>query len=258
MSTPKNLPFPVGFTNTRTFMQIRTDFPGASGVGAAIMLIDYAVAQPEHEFFFDDLGFLSRTFDVSQKILEDIVISYDLFKIYENEQNKKVCSPFIIKNLGPYYEAVENGKIGGQIAAKKRKIQQKKQLIELENSLSQLDSTQGGHKNPDATPVPYNKLTNQLNKEINKTLSVREEQERDIFKNLQSFKSHFINKNTNIPFYTQGIGYEPTTPFKINESGYIENITSKKIIAKEEALKVWEYLLGYYRSQEMLKKLRSA
>ncbi|MDX9743910.1 MAG: hypothetical protein RBT59_08845 [Arcobacteraceae bacterium] len=249
MSVPKNLPFPVGFTNTRTFMQIRTDFPGASGVGAAIMLIDYAVAQPEHEFFFDDIGFLSRNFDVSQKILEDIVISYDLFKIYENEENKKVCSPFIIKNLEPYYEAVENGKIGGQIAAKKRKIQQKKQLIELENSLSQLDSIQGGYVHPTTTPQPYNKPNKVINKEINKSLSSREV-ERDIFKNLHTFKSHFISKNTNELFKTDGIGYATTTALKINEHELIVNTVNNKILSSKEAYKVWDYLFNFYKNQQ--------
>lgn len=74
--------------------------------------------------------------------------------------------------------------------------------------------------------------------------------ERDIFKNLQSFKSHFITKNTNVPFCTQGIGFETSTPFKINESGYIVNMVNSKIIAKEEALKIWEYLFNFYKTQK--------
>lgn len=246
---PKNLPFPVGFTNTRTFKKIRVDFPAAAGIGAAILLIDYAVSQPNHEFYFEDLEFLSRDFDVSRKILEDIVLSYDLFKIFEKD-DKKVVSPFIIKQLEPYYKAVEDGKLGGEITSAKRKIKQKQQLLELHNKLSEVNSIQGCLEYPTSTLVPNNKLINKI-KEDKETLSIESGNERDIFKNLQSFKSHFIAKNTNVPFYTQGIGYEPTTPFKINESGYVVNLVSTKIISKEEALKIWEYLFNFYQNQKI-------
>lgn len=249
MSQPKNLPFPVGFTNTRTFKKIRLDFPAAAGIGAAILLIDYAVAQPNHEFYFEDLEFLSKDFDVSRKILEDIVLSYDLFKIYEKEK-RKVVSPFIIQQLEPYYRAVEDGKLGGEISSTKRKIKQKQQLLELHNKLSEVDSIQGGLKYPTSTPQPYNKL-NKLNKERKETLSRESGDERDIFKNLQSFKSHFIAKNTNVPFYTQGVGYEVSTPFKVNESGYIVNMVSGKILTADEALKIWEYLFNFYKNQKI-------
>lgn len=166
MSQPKNLPFPVGFTNTRTFKKIRVDFPAAAGIGAAVLLIDFAAAQPNHEFYFEDLEFLSKDFDVSRKILEDIVLSYDLFEVYEKDE-KKVVSPFIIKQLEPYYKAVEDGKLGGEISSTKRKIKQKQQLLELHNKLSEVDSIQGGLEYPTSTPLPYNKL-NKLNKEKEK------------------------------------------------------------------------------------------
>ncbi|MCK9455207.1 MAG: hypothetical protein WCY51_07355 [Sulfurimonas sp.] len=250
MSQPKNLPFPVGFTNTRTFKKIRVDFPAAAGLGAAILLIDYAVAQPNHEFYLEDLDFLSRDFDVSRKILEDIVLSYDLFKIYEKD-DKKVVSPFIIKQLEPYYKAVEAGKLGGEITSTKRKIKQKQQLLELHNKLSEVNSIQGCLEYPTSTLVPNNKLINKIKEENKETLSRESRNERDIFKNLQSFKSHFINKNTNVPFYTQGIGYEPATPFKINESKLVVNMVNSKILSKEEALEVWEYLFNFYQNQKI-------
>ncbi|MDD2790354.1 MAG: hypothetical protein PHU40_06740 [Sulfurimonas sp.] len=90
--------------------------------------------------------------------------------------------------------------------------------------------------------------TNYNNTKDNSILSATTGKERGILKNLQSFKAYYIQKHTGIPFVTHGIGYLVSTPFKINDSGYIENMISNKIVTREEAMKVWEYLLKYYRS----------
>lgn len=78
-------------------------------------------------------------------------------------------------------------------------------------------------------------------------------QERDILKSFQTFKAHFIEKNTNTPFYTSGIGFLTSTQFKINENGHIVNLASDTLLSKEEAYKVWEYLYDYYKNQLKLK-----
>jgi hypothetical protein len=104
-------------------------------------------------------------------------------------------------------------------------------------------------KTADGKSTTYNNTNYQNKKDNNNSLS--QESEREVFKNLQTFKSHFIAVNTNVPFYTQNIGYEPTTPFKVNESGFIVNLKSSKIISKEEALKIWEYLFNFYQNQKI-------
>lgn len=94
------------------------------------------------------------------------------------------------------------------------------------------------------------KNTNHQNKN-NKNNSLYKE--RGILKNLQTFKTHFIKKNTNVEFQTQGIGYEISTKFKVNAGGYIVNISSDEIISREEAYRIWEFLYEYYKAQNMQK-----
>ncbi len=101
-------------------------------------------------------------------------------------------------------------------------------------------------KSADGLRTTYNN-TNYQNIDYKNKLS--SESERGILKSLQSFKSHFIAKNTNQSFCTNGIGFEASTPFKINDSGYVVNLKSNKILDKEEALKIWEWLYGFYKTQ---------
>ncbi len=95
----------------------------------------------------------------------------------------------------------------------------------------------------------YNNTTNQNSLDKNNSLYPQ----RDIFKNFQSFKAHFIEKNTNVEFQTQGIGYATTTTFKVNINGYIVNIVSGEIITKQEAYQIWEFLYTYYKAQRAQK-----
>lgn len=242
MSQPKNVPYDIGYTNSRTFKKIRVDFPGAVGVGAAALLLDYAACQPEHEFYYDDLDFLSKDFDVSLKILQDIVVSYDIFEIYE-KSSQKVVSPFINKQLQPYYKAVEDGKKGAEISKTKREIEHKKQLLKLQKQLSELDSTEGSIEDTNSSPIPYNK-DNQSNKlkELKKSLSSSDQK---IFKTVSTFREHYINSYPGLKFKTKDIGWSTETEFVIGPDGYLINTVSKKLLSREDALKVWEYVYQY-------------
>lgn len=112
--------------------------------------------------------------------------------------------------------------------------------------LSEHDSTNRPLNDPQAIKE---KEIKEKEIKLNKTLSSREEGERDVFKNLQTFKQHFIQKNTNVPFYTEGLGYMATTGFIVDEHGYIFNTVSKKSLIKEEAFKIWDFLYNYYKQQ---------
>lgn len=93
---------------------------------------------------------------------------------------------------------------------------------------------------------PQNKLFTK--KTITKKTLFQEREK--ILKNLQNFKSYFISKNINQEFNTQGIGYEITTKFKVNENGYIVNLVSNTLLNKNEAYKVWNFLYNYYLGLE--------
>ena len=95
----------------------------------------------------------------------------------------------------------------------------------------------------------YNNNTYKNKRDKNITLSGESKRE-NIFKSLQSFKSHFITKNIGELFYTQGIGFAAQTAFTLNSQGFILNTVNQKILSKEEALTVWQYLYDYYKAQK--------
>ena len=74
--------------------------------------------------------------------------------------------------------------------------------------------------------------------------------ERVFFENLSSFKSHFIQKNSGILFYTKGLGYLPDTPFVV-ENELIKNKVNNKILNKEDAYKIWDYLFNSHKNQNI-------
>ena len=92
--------------------------------------------------------------------------------------------------------------------------------------------------------------------ELEKELELKKDsltQAERALQNFQTFKTHFIQKNTNVEFQTQGIGYATATSFKVTNSGYLMNTVSGEILAKEEALKIWDYLYTYYKQQHAQK-----
>jgi len=92
--------------------------------------------------------------------------------------------------------------------------------------------------------------------ELEKELELKKDslaQAERALQNFQTFKTHFIQKNTNVEFQTQGIGYATTTSFKVTNSGYLMNTVSGEILAKEEAFKIWDYLYTYYKQQHAQK-----
>ncbi len=80
----------------------------------------------------------------------------------------------------------------------------------------------------------------EIEKEIEKDSLTKE---REIFKNLQSFKKYFIEHKKE-PFNTVGIGFASTTYFKI-QHGLLVNTVNSQILSNEEAFKVWKYLYDY-------------
>lgn len=108
-------------------------------------------------------------------------------------------------------------------------------------------------KTADGQSTTYNN-TKHKNKKYQNTLSSTSKSEAErVLQNFQTFKTHFIQKNTNVEFQTQGIGYATTTSFKVTNSGYLMNTVSGEILAKEEALKIWDYLYTYYKQQHAQK-----
>lgn len=244
----------IGARNDRKIKRVRRDL-GTEGYGLYFMALEVLREEQELSYPLEDIDILADDFGTSEAKLKTIILNYDLFEIRETADGHMFFSPKQIQYLEPYFNRRELSRLNGI----KSGISRRKKAEQLVLELSDIDSNKQVLNNGlTGVELRKNERKKETKEEKKETLSRESRDERDIFSNLQSFKSHFIAKNTNVPFYTQGIGYDPNTPFKINESKLVVNMVNSKILSKEEALEVWEYLLKYYRSQEVLKKLKNS
>lgn len=116
-----------------------------------------------------------------------------------------------------------------------------------------LDVSNADGKPVDAKPVngkpvdgkPTTNNTNTINTDFINTdsTSSREDFKKSIKReNISQFRQRFINQYQNQTFTTIGLGWLPDTEFIINQDGYILNTVSQKVLDKDEAFKVWNYL----------------
>lgn len=237
----------IGARNDRKIKRVRRDF-GIEGYALYFMTLEVLREEQELQYPLEDVDILADDFGTSEAKLKTIILNYDLFLLKETTDGHMFFSPKQIQYLEPYFNRREISRLNG---LKSGEIRRKK-AEQLVLSLSETHSTEPLFNSSSTSVELRTKERKKETKEEKKeTLSQESRAERDIFKNLQTFKSHFIAKNTNIPFYTQGIGYEVSTPFKINESGYITNTVSGKILTADEAFKIWEYLYNYYLNQKI-------
>ncbi len=220
------------------------DQMGLEGYGIFWILIETLREQKDYKYPLSLVPSLARKYNTTQAKMETVIIAYNLFEtdkdslFFSRSLNRRMHF-FETKKL----QQIEAGKKG--VEAKKAKAQ--KQIEELSGN----DSI----NRPSTVPKTIKEKETKLNQiKLNETLSAESESaKRDVLQNFKTFKSHFIQKNTGIAFHTQGIGYEPNTEFKINTSGYIENLKIKKMVTPEEAFKIWEFLYQYYKSQHTQK-----
>ena len=88
-----------------------------------------------------------------------------------------------------------------------------------------------------AKTAPIINKDNLINKEISKnTYSKRE--------SFKKFKERFIKSATGktVSFTTTGIGYLKDTQFALDNNNYIVNLVNNRILNKDDAFKVWQYL----------------
>jgi len=67
----------------------------------------------------------------------------------------------------------------------------------------------------------------------------------------RKFKIRIIQTYKNQSFTTKGIGWLNTTPFIIDDIGFIFNTVSNQPLKTDEAFKVWRYLYKNYRNGEI-------
>jgi len=93
-----------------------------------------------------------------------------------------------------------------------------------------------------STPPRQNCLETKENIKYNINSTTQKQKATPKRGDLQSFKEHFINSYSQQTFSTNNIGWVSSTLFKLDANNYIFNLTSQKIVPKDEAFKIWNYL----------------
>lgn len=224
------------------------DQMGLEGYGIFWVLVETLREQKDYKYPLQLVPSLARKYNTTQAKMETVINAYGLFEV---DEQSFFFSGSLNRRMAIYEQQkqlkVLAGKKGGKKSAANRAQNQKQQFLELSESNSTQAVLEQGLS--DAQPIKEKESKEKKSKE-KETLSSRED-ERDIFKNLQSFKNHFIKINTNQPFFTKGIGYEASTKFKVDENGYIINLLNNKLLSKDEAYKVWECLFVFYKNQKI-------
>ncbi|MDY0051074.1 MAG: DUF4373 domain-containing protein [Aliarcobacter sp.] len=174
--TVPNFLFPTNFRNGKNIKRLIKDF-NVQGYGIAVYLLETLAETEGHQYPISDIDLIADEMKVSMPVINTVIGSYGLFEIVEREDGKQFISSQLNKWLQPYYNQVEQRKIAGQISAKKKKIKQNQQLLEL----SQLDSIQ--------RPLNDRTTNKEINKEINNNNRDKEDNEF-----LENFNENQIKK----------------------------------------------------------------
>ena len=174
--TVPNFLFPTNFRNGKNIKRLIKDF-NVQGYGIAVYLLETLAETEGHQYPISDIDLIADEMKVSMPVINTVIGSYGLFEIVEREDGKQFISYQLNKWLQPYYNQVEQRKIAGQISAKKKKIKQNQQLLEL----SQLDSIQ--------RPLNDRTTNKEINKEINNNNRDKEDNEF-----LENFNENQIKK----------------------------------------------------------------
>lgn len=228
--------------NDRKIKRLRKDFK-LEGYAVYFMILEILREQPGYKYPFDDIDLLADEIDISLPILNTILSSYGLFKI-ENDNEKMFFSPKQIEYMQPYLIKKEQRRLAGLASAQKRKEKQE----EMIKQLSQADSSQ----RPFNDRSTKEKKEKETKEKESKSLSSKEE--REIYKNVSSFRKHYVDMFPGLEFTTQSIGWENSTIFKIGEGGLLINTKNKKILTKEDALKVWTFAYEHFKNKAIKKQ----
>lgn len=220
-------PHPANLRNERRIKRAMKDLPGGVGYGVTVLMMEVLRNEPEFKYPMKDLDLLASEFEISLPILQTVIASYGFFELFTTDDGEMFVSPLLNGLMVPYIEKQKKNQIAGQISAKKRKLKQEQQLLEL----SQLHSVQ--HMlNGSETHVAHSRQQETKAKE-NKSLWLHDFQ---FFKNLivKTYKDQIVCYGA--------LDFKTSTGIKVTTQGYLFNTHSKQDLSPCEAKKAWKWM----------------
>lgn len=135
-------PHPSNLRNHPNMLRLNKELPNATGYGTVVWLFEKLRSEDGFKYFKKNIDLLADESRISSAILI-LVIDYSGFFVTEQDDNGDFFfSPLFNTLMLPYNERKKIKSQAGQISAKKRELERLEQIKELENKLSNIDSTQ--------------------------------------------------------------------------------------------------------------------
>lgn len=135
-------PHPSNLRNHPNMLRLNKELPNATGYGTVVWLFEKLRSEDGFKYLKKNIDLLADESRISSAILI-LVIDYSGFFVTEQDDNGDFFfSPLFNTLMLPYNERKKIKSQAGQISAKKRELERLEQIKELENKLSNIDSTQ--------------------------------------------------------------------------------------------------------------------
>lgn len=219
---------PVNFRQDIRVKRLMNDLPGGIGYGVAMLTIETLSEQPGMRYPAEAVDLLAHDIGVSLPILTTVLTKYALFDEIRDENGKSYICPSLNGWQEPYAKKVLINSLRGQKSGIQKQLRLQLQLEELKQTLSETDSSK--------------QTINKTNKEIKKTLSLRE---------TKNLKEHLINKYSNTGETWEGVaGYKSLSI----RNGYLHNNVTGKDLTPIDAVEVWGEITNLYKNQQEQKE----
>lgn len=156
-------PHPSNLRNHPNMLRLNKELPNATGYGTVVWLFEKLRSEAEFRYLKKNIDLLADESRISSAILI-LVIDYSGFFVTEQDDNGDFFfSPLFNTLMLPYNERKKIKSQAGQISAKKRELERLEQIKELENKLSNIDSTQ---QNPTLLTLSEDDSIQQIREDI--------------------------------------------------------------------------------------------
>lgn len=235
---PPFIPLSSNMIEDKRIKRLNKEIPNCSGLGILMGLYFHLIKEDQLKCAYEDIDIIADELRTSIPLITTVIESYNLFHITEDSTGKKFFSVTLNKALEPYFAKCETNRINAKIGATKRKIKQKQQIEQLKQ-LSQCNSSERTLNECSANIIEENRIQYNI---IEK-------------KDFSKFKEEVIKKYRNKELLNNAPNFIEDTIISLNSNGLLINSKTNKIITKEEAYVVWNYLFQNKEKVGVIEKI---
>ena len=204
MKTPPHFPHPTSFRHERGVKRAMKDFPNGTGYGTIMILLEILASQPDMRYPIEDIDILSDEIGISIPIIRTIIEKYGIFSITTEEDSKSFFSAKMDAWLEPYFRKIEENRIKGIKSGLVRKAKIKKEIENLNLSLSNSSEQRLSHGSAAAEQIEKKRKEKNIKEEIEKNIG-KKIKYKDAAENIVERKIEKIEKidDTYVKVYTE-------------------------------------------------------